>query len=198
MAPTYMPVKLVGDVVVNSIIEEEEDVGLRKQINCKQCVKIFKSKPLLRTHVTKMHPLANLVVVKALVTRKFTDRTNFKGFPCSELSCKNYYTSIKSMKDHIKREHEEETVACGVKQLDGSLCDLSFTRVGVHRKSHDKSIRYKCDYCEVYFASMGSVNRHKNDKHVVKQQCGYCPKKFVSDGNLNAHREKVHMVFKDL
>ena len=199
MDSAYMPVRqtTVWDIIVNSNIEEEEDVDLKKQINCKQCVKIFKSIPLLRTHVTKMHTQTK--IVDALKTRIFTERASSKGVPCSFWFCKKSYTSIKSMRDHVKCEHKGEKIVCGEKKLDGSLCMLSFTRVGVHRKTHDKSLKYKCDSCDdKSYSSMATLNRHKNNKHVLKTQCGYCPKEFASKGNLNAHIENVHNGFETL
>ena len=118
-----------------------------------------------------------------------------KKFPCSVSTCDNSYTFKKNMKDHVKRFHLEEEIVCGGRNLDGSICMLTFTRVGEHRKTHDKTIRFKCHSCEdKSYSSMATLNRHKNDKHEVKIKCIICKKLYTSKGNLNDHISRVHNI----
>ena len=137
--------------------------------------------------MTKIHTISKIKIVASLKTRSFTDRKSDKMFPCSVSTCENSYTSKKNMKDHVKRFHLEEEIVCGRRNLDDSICMLTFTRVGEHRKTHDKTIRFKCHSCEdKSYSSMATLNRHKNDKHVLKTECIFCK------GNLNDHMAKVH------
>ena len=172
-----------------------DNVSSKRQSICKECKKTFKSIPLLRTHVTKMHSISKIRIVASLKTRSFTDRRNEKKFACSVSTCDNSFTLKKNMKDHVKRFHLKEEIVCGGTNLNGSICNLTFSRVGEHRKTHDKTIRFKCPSCEdKSYSSMSTLNRHKNATHVEKINCIICKKSYTSKGNLNVHISKVHNI----
>ncbi|XP_015108643.1 zinc finger protein 62 homolog [Diachasma alloeum] len=97
----------------------------------------------------------------------------------------------KLMSLHVKM-HEPRQITCPTCFREfASAYDLFIHKQKVHRVFIDQKMKWFCEQCERFTASVQFLKRHKHCAK-IKMKCKYCSQKFFKKSELQIHQKKNH------
>lgn len=143
-----------------------------KGLECKLCIKIFKTYDTYINHLKLKHPEASgstITYIDCPICHK-----NFSN---------NYQFYLH------RRIHNNVSSSC-------NICGMNVKNLSSHMNSHTKSVSYLCKECGFSYINKSSLNAHLKRNHMgdrAKQhRCPKCTKAFISSSDLRAHMSRVH------
>ena len=169
-------------------------------IECKICLKLFKSKTLLNYHVKRVHQKVKPLKCKSCDTsfqfqchlRIHTNSVHLgiKTRKKCEI-CKEHFADIYR---HKKKVHCETNLT---KAFNCNVCEKVYTNevsLADHVRYTHRAARKQCELCNQTFSHVSSLIKHTKMKHKDKPdyKCLECDKNFASKDSLNMHVKYKH------
>jgi methionyl-tRNA synthetase len=142
---------------------------------CDQCIKSYRSKTELASHVDIVH--------------------RGRRFPCPQCPTAVLLSSAQALKRHVRLVHETR-----VKALRCSVCGKAFKdrqTLRGHERTHDTSQRSDpCAQCGKVLSSRGALREHVKTVHnkgSFRHTCEDCGQSFPYAHTLHIHAEMAHL-----
>ncbi|XP_025156001.1 zinc finger protein 624-like [Harpegnathos saltator] len=142
---------------------------------CEICKKSFPVIKELKQHLKQTHK-------RGLYKCKYCDFTS---------------NEKRNLKRHVERKHTDNYAytcpGCNKKFKTQEYLDNHI--INIHcREVSDSSKSYRCDTCDISFASMQESKRHFSDIHKqIMFECDYCKEIFTRKCNLKDHIARIHV-----
>ncbi|XP_018574205.1 zinc finger protein 585B-like [Anoplophora glabripennis] len=191
----------------NDICSEEEILIDEDEVKCFHCNVGFKSKVLLKKHISQTHVTRKRMLRKKNCLCEFCMKTyaNQNALKRHLRICKrNSEVTQAGKAQNTKMELSKRTnfINDNVSELDlkvpptCSLCGTTFCNKYLLKRHlqnvHATEKKFKCDMCDRTFASSVYLNAHKRyhagDRSHI---CSFCGKGFITASDLY-HHEKIH------
>ena len=156
---------------------EDNESGEKGTLKCEICLKTFKHKHYLKTHLRNVHE-------------------GEKNYKCEK--CDKSFSQQSSLNTHIAYVHEKREKA---KCLECGKLFRTQEFLQKHIKAGHKGIQeFKCNLCDTFFNSQNSLSRHilKNhpteaaNENLLHNTCDICNESFSNRPRLYDHIAYVH------
>ena len=167
-----------------------------KPYKCTSCQKSFSEIRLKEIHEKRMHVSPQDLTCK-ICDIQFRFRKSLANHDCEnhevlscEFFCKEKFTSILNLKDHIASHSDEKPYAC-------DFCPSRFNFYESKKRheeaKHTSGKPYKCGLCPKAFARKDSLEYHEPYHSGIKKfACRSCPKELYTETARRKH-EKIHL-----
>lgn len=163
---------------------------------CRKCVSTFKSKELLKDHMSEHEKSKNFIcdICGRIFTRqdylhkhKLT-HTGVKPYECSHCDFKTVQRS--SLTTHIRKHTGDRPYSC---DMCPQKC-ISSSNLRAHRRRHLGVKKYECAICNKKFGYKISLEEHISSAHVRSEShpCEHCGATYTRVRGLKRHLAAKH------
>lgn len=176
---------------------------------CKYCPKKYTSAKMVERH-EKVHGKEGNLIHKcnccSLYFRTTDEMENHQieshadRLVCDVEDCQKRFDHPEKLFSHKKYSHSEKKLQPKKYSFVCAVCGRNFnTKVALsdHERSNcGKNPIYKCEYCERFYHSAGSLKVHLTVHSLeLNYMCSFCQKKFRTKGQLTVHN-RIHLMLK--
>ncbi|CAH2011322.1 unnamed protein product [Acanthoscelides obtectus] len=188
----------------SSFIKHLAKHDIQTTFKCRNCDASFNTKRRLESHTLHKHPKIRecaqceyKTAIKYCLARHMIKHTGAK-LKCTK--CEKSFTTIRTLDDHILREHPEFTTSVSSKIHKCTYCEYKTTYKGnlvSHMMKHTGA-KLKCTKCDASFTTIRTLDNHILRKHpefttsVSRKihKCTHCEYKCLEKQQLIRHMMK--------